>query len=56
MGWDHDRAKRKAAAIYDTMLNLFAIAGGAEIPTYRAADHLAEARIDAVRAVAGIRV
>jgi leucine dehydrogenase len=56
MGWDHDRAKRKAAAIYDTMLNLFAISAAQKIPTYRAADHLAEARIDAVRSVAGIRV
>ena len=56
MGWDHDRAKRKAAAIYDTMLNLFAISAAQKILTYQAADHLAEARIDAVRSVAGIRV
>jgi leucine dehydrogenase len=56
MGWDLDRAKRKAAGIYDTLLNIFATAKAQKIPSYQAADHVAEERIRAVRAVAGIRV
>ena len=56
MGWDHDRAKRKAAGIYDTLIKIFATASAQKIPTYRAADHVAEERINAVRAVGGIRV
>ncbi|HTS88279.1 MAG TPA: Glu/Leu/Phe/Val dehydrogenase [Gemmatimonadales bacterium] len=56
MGWDHDRAKRKAGQIYDTLLSIFATARAQKIPTYRAADHVAEARIGAVGTIAGIRV
>jgi leucine dehydrogenase len=56
MGWDHDRAKRKAAQIYDTLLNIFATAQAQKIPTYLAADQVAEARIRAVGTIAGIRV
>ena len=56
MGWDHDRAKRKAAQIYDTLLSIYATAQAEKIPTYRAADHVAEARIRAVGTLAGIRV
>jgi leucine dehydrogenase len=56
MGWDHDRAKRKAAQIYDTLLSIFATAKTQKIPTYQAADHVAEARIRAVGTIAGIRV
>lgn len=56
MGWDLDRAKRKAAQIYDTLLSIFATAKTQKIPSYRAADHVAEARIRAVGTVAGIRV
>ncbi len=56
MGWDMDRAKRKAAQIYDTLLSIFAMAKAQGIPSYQAADHVAEARIRAVGTVAGIRV
>ncbi len=56
MGWDHDRAKRKAGQIYDTLLSIFATAKTQNIPTYRAADHVAEARIRGVGTIAGIRV
>jgi leucine dehydrogenase len=52
MGWDHDRAKRKAGHIYDTILQVFAIARRDGIPSYRAADRMAEQRI---AAVAGLR-
>jgi hypothetical protein len=34
--------------IYETLLRIFAIAGEQRIPTYRAADRLAEQRIAAV--------
>jgi leucine dehydrogenase len=56
MGWDLDRAKRKAAGIYDTLLRIFATASTQKIPSFRAADHVAEERIRAVGALSGIRV
>ena len=56
MGWDLDRAKRKAAEIYDTLLRIFATASAQKIPSFRAADHVGEQRIRAVGALGGIRV
>ncbi len=56
MGWDLDRAKRKAAEIYDTLLRIFATASAQKIPSFRAADHVGEERIRAVGALGGIRV
>jgi len=50
-GWTMDRAKRKAQEIYDTMLRIFAIASRDKIPTYEAADRLAEERIKSVAAL-----
>jgi leucine dehydrogenase len=47
-GWSAERAKRKAGEIYDTILRLFEVAKEEKIPTYRAADRLAERRIVAV--------
>jgi leucine dehydrogenase len=47
-GWSAERAKRKAGEIYDTLLRLFALAKEEGLPTYRAADRLAERRIEAV--------
>ena len=47
-GWSAERAERKAGEIYDTMLRLFRLAKDEGIPTYRAADRLAEQRIAAV--------
>jgi leucine dehydrogenase len=47
-GWSAERAKRKAGEIYDTILRLFEVAKEEGIPTYRAADRLAERRIEAV--------
>jgi leucine dehydrogenase len=47
-GWSADRAKRKAGEIYDTLIRLFALAKEEGLPTYRAADRLAERRIEAV--------
>ena len=47
-GWTADRALRKADEIYDTTLGVFEIAKEQGIPTYVAADRLAERRLAAV--------
>jgi leucine dehydrogenase len=44
-GWPQERAHEKAGEIYDTLLRVFQIAKDESIPTYRAADRLAERRI-----------
>jgi leucine dehydrogenase len=46
--WPTERAQKKAGEIYDTLLRIFEIAQQERIPTYRAADRLAEQRIAAV--------
>ncbi len=47
-GWTRDRALRKADEIFDTTLGVFEIAKEQGIPTYVAADRLAQRRIEAV--------
>jgi leucine dehydrogenase len=47
-GWDAARALRKADDIYDTVLGVFEISRAEGIPTYEAADRLAERRLRAV--------
>ena len=47
-GWSSARAFRKADEIYDTVLRVFQIARTDSVPTYVAADRLAEQRILAV--------
>lgn len=47
-GWDKDRAKRKAGEIYQAILKVFQIAERDGIPSYQAADRLAEERIAAM--------
>jgi leucine dehydrogenase len=47
-GWTSARSFRKADEIYDTVLRVFAIAREDKVPTYVAADRLAEHRIRAV--------
>ena len=44
-GWTSARAFRKADEIYDTVLRVFSIARQDKVPTYQAADRLAEQRI-----------
>jgi leucine dehydrogenase len=44
-GWDAQRALDKADDIYDTILKVFDIAEAKNIPTYEAADRLAEQRL-----------
>jgi leucine dehydrogenase len=46
--WPAERAKKKAGEIYETLLRIFEIGKEERIPTYRAADRLAEQRIAAV--------
>jgi leucine dehydrogenase len=48
-GWSRDRALRKADEIYQTVLSVFRLAKETGIPTYMAADRVAEQRINAVR-------
>lgn len=47
-GWDAQRALRKADEIYDTVLSVFDIAKAEGIPSYKAADRLAECRLQSV--------
>ena len=48
-GWSRERSLRKADEIYETVLSVFALAKRTGIPTYQAADRVAEQRIAAVR-------
>ena len=44
-GWDLDRSFKKADEIFDTVLGVFELAKAEGIPTYRAADRVAERRL-----------
>jgi leucine dehydrogenase len=48
-GWDAQRALDKADDIYDTVLRVFELAEAYKIPTYEAADRVAEQRLAAAR-------
>src|SRR6266511_1589728 len=50
-GWTMERARNKAGEIYDTILMVFDIAAEERIPSYKAADRLAERRIAAIAKV-----
>jgi len=50
-GWDSERSLRKADEIYHTVLGVFDIAKQEGIPTYRAADRLAERRLQSIGAM-----
>lgn len=49
--WSADRARRKAGEIYDTLIQLFELSREQGIPTYEAADRLAERRIEQVATI-----
>lgn len=51
-GWTAERSKKKAGEIYDTLLRIYALAAAEKIPSYLAADRLAEGRL---RQVGGMR-
>jgi leucine dehydrogenase len=46
--WTADQAKRKAGEIYDTLGQIFELAKNDGLPTYEAADRVAERRIEQV--------
>ena len=50
-GWSRDRSLRKADEIYETVLSVFRLAHNTSIPTYKAADRVAEQRLHAVRSM-----
>ncbi len=54
-GWSLERSHQKASEIYDTILRILQLAGDQGIPTYRAADKLAEQRMIEGRAGKGKR-
>ena len=45
LGWTPDATAEKVDAIYDTILEIFQLAKKQGVPTYQAADKLAERRI-----------
>ena len=45
LGWNAAQSAAKVDEIYDTVFNIFRIAEAEEIPTYKAADRLAEKRL-----------
>ena len=49
--WTREQAKRKAGEIYDTLMQIFELAKEEGIPTYQAADRVAERRIEQVSAL-----
>jgi len=51
-GWSAERSKNKAGEIYDTLLKVYDISGRERMPSYVAADRLAEGRL---RQVGGMR-
>ncbi|MGI8618348.1 MAG: Leu/Phe/Val dehydrogenase [Gemmatimonadaceae bacterium] len=50
-GWDLDRSFKKADEIFDTVLGVFELAKSEGIPTYQAADRVAERRLGDPKAV-----
>ena len=50
-GWSNERSQRKAGEIYDTLLQLFELSKKEGLPTYEAADRLAERRIEQVATI-----
>jgi leucine dehydrogenase len=50
-GWSSERSKRKAGEIYETLIDLFELAKKEGLPTYEAADRLAERRIEQVHTI-----
>lgn len=48
-GWDAERGKRQAAAIYDSLLRIFRLSREEEVPTNQAADRVALERLQEAR-------
>jgi leucine dehydrogenase len=54
-GYHADAAKRQASNIYQTLLEIYAESERMSLPTYKAANRIAEKRIQAVRSIGSIR-
>ena len=48
-GWNEEKAKRMIDTIYQTTLNIFKTSEDESIPTNKAADLLAERRLEAIK-------
>ncbi|MCL4515708.1 MAG: leucine dehydrogenase [Firmicutes bacterium] len=55
-GYSKDRAFKKAAGIYDTLIKIFAIARHRNIPPFRAVDEIVERRISRIGDIRGMYV
>jgi len=56
LGWETEEGLRRVERIYDTLLEVFARAQGARVPPHRAADAMAEDRLQgAMKAAANLR-
>jgi leucine dehydrogenase len=51
IGYDETKAFQQLNNIYDTLLEIFAIAQSAEITTYEASRHLAQERINKAKSL-----
>ena len=49
LGWTPEQSAQKIHSLYDTLLDIFTLARGENVPTHAAADRLAEARLDAAK-------
>lgn len=54
-GWNAERGKRQAAAIYDSLLRIFRLSREEDVPTNQAADRVALERLQEARAARGRR-
>ncbi|WP_372653476.1 Glu/Leu/Phe/Val dehydrogenase dimerization domain-containing protein [Halobacteriovorax sp.] len=52
-GWSDSKSSRMVDTIYDTTLKIFAISDEQDIPVNKAADVLAESRIESIRNISG---
>ncbi|MFC7394152.1 branched-chain amino acid dehydrogenase [Scopulibacillus cellulosilyticus] len=49
LGYNHERAMKKVEGLYDSLLSIYEISKRDNIPTYKAADRLAEERIESMK-------
>jgi leucine dehydrogenase len=52
-GWSDSKARRMVDTIYDTTLKVFKISDELNVPVFKAADVLAEKRIDSIKKISG---
>jgi len=52
-GWSDTKARRMVETIHDTMTKIFTLSDKNNLPTYKAADLLAESRLDSIKKIGG---